>query len=322
MDIDRELYFSFNRKGRNHLVLVIFLLLHLYVNGVKASDLRVVNNTVIANSDIAIMNQGEEIKINVLNNDFGLEDGVASLVISVESQYAETTVTENNEILYKPDPSFNGKDEFTYKVCNVNGSCDEAKVSVEVSYFNYIPLANNDTVVAFAGEDINIDVLNNDEGIFDAPLDLIIITDLNEGYASVNNDLSVNAIFDTGFTGVDSLQYQVCDADNDCDDAWVFIHIKTPEGYEVFIPQGISPNGDGLNDVFYVPDFKDKNLEIQIITSIGEVVFKDLNYQNNWDGIANTGKYKGQLLKQGTYYYTIKVLDSKDVYSGYVYLNW
>jgi len=322
MNIDKELNFSFNRKGRNHIVLVIFLLLHLYVNEFSASNLRIVNNTVIANSDIAIMNQGEEIKINVLNNDFGLEDGVASLVISVESQYAETTVTENNEILYKPDPSFNGKDEFTYKVCNVNGSCDEAKVSVEVSYSNYIPLANNDTVVAFAGDDINIDVLINDEAIYDEPLDVTIITNLNKGYASVNSDLSVNAILDTGFTGIDSLQYLVCDADNDCDDAWAFIHIKASEGYEVFIPQGISPNGDGLNDVFYVPDFKDKNLEIQIITSIGEVVFKDLNYQNNWDGIANTGKYKGQLLKQGTYYYTMKVLDSKDVYSGYVYLNW
>lgn len=322
MNSDRNLKSYINSKHRGLIKLICLVLLQLCANTINAYNSTTVNSTVIANSDIAIMNQGEEIKINVLNNDFGLEDGVASLVVSIESENGVTTVTEDNHILYKPDPSFNGKDQFTYKVCNVSGSCDEAKVNIEVSYYNYIPIANNDTVDMFSDEDITIDVLNNDEGIFDAPLDIIIISDLNDGYASVNSDLSITPVFDTGFTGLDSLQYQVCDADNDCDDAWVFITVKKTEGYEVFIPQGISPNGDGLNDTFYIADFKNKNLEIQIITSIGEVVYKSLNYQNNWDGIANIGKYKGQLLKQGTYYYTIKLLDTKDVYSGYIYLNW
>lgn len=301
--------------------LMIFVLLFI-VGLMQVTGKTITNNTVIANNDFVKLSQGEEIKINVLNNDFGLEDGVSELNVVIDAEYGSTEVTEDNHIIYTPNPSFNGKDELTYEVCNTDGSCDKAKVNIEVSYYNYIPVAINDTAFIFTNETFSINVLTNDKYLFDTPLDISILVPLNHGYTTINDDNTISPSFDLGFTGIDSLQYQVCDIDDDCDNAWLFITIENKDGHKVFIPEGISPNGDGLNDTFFVPDFKDKEMVIQVINNLGEVVFKDSDYQNNWDCISNTGKFSGQLLKQGTYYYTIKLTQSNLVYTGFIYINW
>lgn len=302
-------------------IILSMLLILLNLSDAIGQDNKAFKSTVIANNDFITMQQGEESKINVLQNDFGLEEGVASLTVADEATHGTTEVTTDNQILYIPNKEFSGKDQFTYEVCNTSGSCDEARVSIEVSYVNYIPEANNDTAQMYTGQLLNIDILSNDNNLYDVPLLVEIITPLNNGYATINSDHTLTPSFDIGYLGLDSLQYEVCDIDGDCDDAWVFIDVQKEDGYEIFIPQGISPNGDGLNDLFYIPDFAGLEMSLQIRNSLGELVYVESNYQNNWDGIANKGKDKGQVLRNGTYYYSIQLMETKQVYTGFIYLN-
>jgi gliding motility-associated-like protein len=76
------------------------------------------------------------------------------------------------------------------------------------------------------------------------------------------------------------------------------------------IPNAISPNGDGKNDVWKL-DFLSllyPNASIEIYNRWGENVYvSEGNYTNPWDGT-----YKGQALPVGTYYYVLKLNDANN----------
>jgi gliding motility-associated-like protein len=75
------------------------------------------------------------------------------------------------------------------------------------------------------------------------------------------------------------------------------------------IPNAISPNGDGKNDIWKL-DFLSllyPNAEIDIYTRWGENIFHSVGYSTPWDG-----SYKGDKLAVGTYYYVIKLNDQNN----------
>ena len=75
-----------------------------------------------------------------------------------------------------------------------------------------------------------------------------------------------------------------------------------------FIPDGFSPNGDGINDAFKIQGLKSTEInELIIFNRWGGVVFASPDYQNDWIGQANQGVVAigtGQGLPDGTYFYS------------------
>jgi gliding motility-associated-like protein len=70
---------------------------------------------------------------------------------------------------------------------------------------------------------------------------------------------------------------------------------------EVVINSGFSPNGDGINDGWYI-DFANEfpDIVVDIYNRWGQQLFHSVGYQTPWDG-----KYNGEDLPVGTYYYVI-----------------
>lgn len=90
-----------------------------------------------------------------------------------------------------------------------------------------------------------------------------------------------------------------------------YITIRTRQGCldNVFVPNIITPNADGLNDVFEVLDAdKNNQWQIEIYNRFGRSVFKASNYQNNWDASG---------LSEGVYYYMLKDTANR-ILKGYV----
>ncbi len=93
---------------------------------------------------------------------------------------------------------------------------------------------------------------------------------------------------------------------------------------DIIIPDGISPNGDGLNDT-WILDFLDQYpgvpVEINVYNRWGEVLFiSDQNYADDWGGTSK----KGHRLMAGTYYYTIKIdhPDFPEPFTGPITIMW
>lgn len=76
----------------------------------------------------------------------------------------------------------------------------------------------------------------------------------------------------------------------------------------VYIPEGFSPNHDGVHDAFVIIRPYGVTLDIQVFNRWGNVVYSNANYQNDWDG-KGTGNFAGQDLVDGGYYYSLRAVD-------------
>jgi gliding motility-associated-like protein len=71
------------------------------------------------------------------------------------------------------------------------------------------------------------------------------------------------------------------------------------ENCEIEIPNIITPNGDGINDLFYITNVEFyPNSEIKIYNRWGKLIYENNNYQGDWDA-SN--------VSDGTYYYIFKL---------------
>ena len=93
---------------------------------------------------------------------------------------------------------------------------------------------------------------------------------------------------------------------------------------DLIIPQAITPDNDGVNDVFVIPGLEHyPNNEITIYNRWGAVVFQTKHYQNDWDGTSTSNlNIGGNQLPTGTYYYVLETGDEKvGAMTGYVYIQ-
>jgi gliding motility-associated-like protein len=78
----------------------------------------------------------------------------------------------------------------------------------------------------------------------------------------------------------------------------------------------ITPNGDGLNDVFHIDNIEKypDNLLI-IVNRWGSEVYRKVNYKNDWDGT-----YGGAVLPTGVYFYILTVKGTSKERKGAIHL--
>ncbi|MEN9390755.1 MAG: hypothetical protein RL017_52, partial [Pseudomonadota bacterium] len=89
------------------------------------------------------------------------------------------------------------------------------------------------------------------------------------------------------------------------------------------IPEGFSPNRDGVNDKFIIIKPFGTDLELEVFNRWGNVVYYNANYNNDWDG-RGTNNFLGQDLMDGGYYYTLRAKDSKgsiQIFKGFVLIQ-
>lgn len=92
---------------------------------------------------------------------------------------------------------------------------------------------------------------------------------------------------------------------------------------DLFIPEGFSPNIDGINDFFVIRGIENYPAnKIEIYNRWGQKVFEATPYTNNWDGKSQTGiSVGGDQLPFGTYFYLLDLGNGTPKYKGTIYLN-
>jgi len=92
---------------------------------------------------------------------------------------------------------------------------------------------------------------------------------------------------------------------------------------EFEIPQGFSPNGDGINDLFVINGLNElfPNNSMLIFNRWGAEVLNSAPYNNDWDGRADSGINNGELLPVGTYWYILDLGNGTEPIMDFIYLN-
>ncbi|MCB0707550.1 MAG: cadherin-like domain-containing protein, partial [Saprospiraceae bacterium] len=219
------------------------------------------------NDNVTLIEDGGFQTIDVLvNDDFGL-DGPGNQDISITVFPLNGTLVlddggtpgdpTDDSFQYSPDPNFNGTDQFSYEICDLDGDCATATVFITVDPVNDPPLAIDDTDNTIEGMPITTDVLANDSDPND-PLGGIDETSVYVVSIPGNGMLSVNPVTgeitytpNPGFVGVDVYSYAVCDTGNPlpplCDTATVTITVNADN-----FPPVITYNENEVDTVYVI----------------------------------------------------------------------
>jgi len=258
--------------------------------------------------------------VNVISNDSIIDPGDNIVLTHFDSATAsggKVTEIGDSILCYSPDSTFAGLDTFYYTICNTNALnlCATAYVIVTVPV-----LAHSDNAMTQEDTAVTINVTANDtrtanEYITFCSLPQHGTVTIDSGnvvlYTPVQ-DYPVDPIStDTlVYVGIDSFCYTLCaqiGQDTSCSSTQVYIQILPLAKF--YIPQGISPNGDGINDLFVIASADQFPLsQLLVYNRYGDEVWRNDNngYQNNFDG---TWKKNGQPLPDGSYWYIFKFND-------------
>ena len=114
--------------------------------------------------------------------------------------------------------------------------------------------------------------------------------------------------------------WKLCE--NLCEKAWLIIDVERIQKVE--IPNGVSPNGDGLNDVFVIQSIKDyPENELTIFNRWGDIIFQAAPYNNNWNGQNQNTKFiaRGDQVVDGSYFYVLDLGEGIEKISGFIELR-
>lgn len=182
-------------------------------------------------------------KVDLDANDTDPQNNLDPTTITITANPTNGTVTVSNTgvATYTPNTGYDGSDTFTYTICDATGLCDGATVAVTITPTNESPLAVNDSTTTAMDTLVTITVLSNDSdpdatdttpNTIDTSSVTITVHPTN-GSATVNGSGQIEYTPNTGFSGADTLTYQVCDTYSTpaCDTATVTITIddNTPD---------------------------------------------------------------------------------------------
>lgn len=194
----------------------------------------------------------------------------------------------------------------------ITGCTDEVDLLVICTEEPDSLIAVDDIVLTAKNQANIINVLKNDMlggGELD---DLYISTLPSHGSVTLRPDYQVMYLPDADYCGQDSFSYVICNTSM-CDTALVIIDVRCNN---LVFHNGLSPNGDGVNDTFTISGVEafPKN-ELVITNRWGNEVYRQKGYKNQW-----RGTWDNDLLPDGTYFYLF--LDGEgQSYSGYLQIN-
>lgn len=209
-----------------------------------------------------------------------------------------------------------GQDTLGVEAVRFDGSVTQVCIVITVVPYNGVPEAQPDTTCTERNTPIRVNVLANDQvfgGV--ASFEIIDPPSIEDGTVVINSDNTITFTPAADICARDvTFSYQVCNPiAGACDVATVTICIECDE---LVIFTAVSPDGDGLNDVFYVAKIEDfPNNQLRIYNRWGNLVHQEAGYLNTWEGT-----YKGDPLPDGAYFFVLEVVNEglEETYRGYL----
>jgi gliding motility-associated-like protein len=141
--------------------------------------------------------------------------------------------------------------------------------------------------------------------------------------AVINNSNTIVSDTSNSGTNPDVNQNSICN--EFLDNAPTIFILPATASPTLFVPQGFSPNGDGINDLFVINGLSNTSENsITVFNRWGNRVYYHGNYNNTWDGYPNIAGTLGKdKLPQGTYYYIIEFKGSgQKPITGFIVLEY
>jgi gliding motility-associated-like protein len=304
----------------------------------------VINHTPVINQLVindTITSGSGSLNINILGNVTDPDNDTLTVSIVDGPAHGTITINKDGSVTYTPNSNFSGTDTIVYNVCD-NGTpqlCATGTIVITVepaSVTNHTPVIIGynkttpfNTTLAFLNTDFEAVYTDADN---DPLVKIRILVLPIKGYLTLNQNAliagdsittaNLNALKyvpETGFSGnvwftweaSDGLLYSNIDT----------VKITVEPLSEVFIPEGFSPNGDGINDYFVINGTDLYDVTLKVFNRWGNLVYEKVHYKNEWDGVSNKGLTINKDLPDGTYYYIVDFHNGEKSKLGYITIN-
>jgi VCBS repeat-containing protein len=167
--------------------------------------------------------------IGVLVNDNDPDGDPLTAILETAAEHGVVELDPAGSFEYTPDPDFNGTDSFTYKANDGYGDSNVVSVTITITPVNDVPVAIDDQAELVYGMPIEINVVENDLGVGDKPLELTIVRDPEFGIAEVS-DGQIIYTPKGSYLDMDDFIYRVTDADGEFSTATVVV-TRPVEGF-------------------------------------------------------------------------------------------
>ncbi len=146
----------------------------------------------------------------------------------------------------------------------------------------------------------------------------IIVQPASGAMAHISNGQLMIDYAAARFSGIDYLTLRVCDTDNACTQQEIAIEV----GGNLNVYNGISPNGDGLNDTLIIQHINAlaPQNKVTIYNRWGDVVWEGKNYDNTSVVFSGLNKNEKEV-PTGIYYYKIEFIGGAKTQTGYLSLK-
>ncbi|MGB4973893.1 MAG: gliding motility-associated C-terminal domain-containing protein, partial [Cyclobacteriaceae bacterium] len=267
---------------------------------------------------------GQAVNVDVIGTSTVNVGDIITVSILQNPTKGSVAIQADNSIDYIAPNGTVGADTFDFQICNQCNLCSVGTVMVEIQNEPPILTPPSNTITAVAGQIVVIpfstfiaDPNNNID------YSSIRITSALSSGASVIFDSNYDITIDyssTPFDGTDEITIEVCDLLRAC--AQITLHIEV-DG-EITTYNGISPNGDGLNDYFLIQNiqFLEPGNKVTIYNRWGDPVYEMEGYnpdvpEKRFEGKQNNGTE----LPNGVYFYKVEFLSSRKELLGYLTLK-
>ncbi|WP_188476525.1 Ig-like domain-containing protein, partial [Primorskyibacter flagellatus] len=184
-----------------------------------------VNDAPVAADDAASTPEDTAVTINVLGNDMDV-DGDPLTITNVSTPANGTATIVGGQIVYTPNPDFNGTDTITYTISDGNGGTDTATVTVTVGSVNDAPVAVDDTATTPEDTAITLNPLANDTDPDGDTLSIVgTPVSANGGTVTVNPNGTISYTPAPNFNGTDTITYTVTDPSGATDTATITVNV-------------------------------------------------------------------------------------------------
>jgi gliding motility-associated-like protein len=185
-----------------------------------------VNDAPIAQDDSANGDEDNDVTGDVSPNDTDIDgDNLTFTYISGASN-GMITINPDGTFTYTPNADWFGVENITYEVCDPSNVCDQAVLTITINSVNDAPVANDDANEIDEDTQATGDVSLNDTDTENDDLTFTYINGADNGSITINPDGTYTYTPDADWNGVETIIYEVCDTDNDCDQAELVITVN------------------------------------------------------------------------------------------------
>ncbi len=260
----------------------------------------------------------------VIISDFqpGTQDAVAT--------WLPPTATDNCQIAsfeasHQPGDRFPvGSTKVTYTAEDSNGNSNSCNFEVQVTAINTGPVYEPLILTVNAGETVAVCLEATDqEG------DLVVLKEVTPlGIQGVLTNIDGNAqcfnyTAPDSFEGTEIIEVTLCDDGDPTVCLQSTVEIKVEMIWQLDISQVVTPNGDGINDTWYIGNIDKYPVnKVLVFDRWGGAIYRADNYNNNsicWRGNSEGDRRNSGGAPSGTYFYQIELGDGQN-FKGFIEL--